>query len=162
MPVVGMLLPKTPAAVGAAAGAGGGMAVIDSTSSASDFVESWDLPADAHLCISWDYLYINTPDRMESSEDLAYEWLKRNRYKVRPDGSMTGTPLMLDLAPDLVTRMVAEEAAEEEERRTANSASSLAAAAAAEAEAEARAEAMEQMDREGLNEELDIPDVDLM
>jgi hypothetical protein len=154
-----MLLPKTPAGVGADAG---GVTVIDSLSVASDFIESWDLPEDAHLCISWDYLYINTPDRMESSEDLAYEWLKRNRYKVRPDGSMTGTPLKLELAPDLVTRMVAEEAAEAEERRSANSASSLAAAAAAEAEAAARAEAMEQMDREGLNEELDIPDVDLM
>lgn len=120
------------------------------------------MPDDAHLCISWDYLYINTPDKMESSEELAYEWLKRNRYKVRPDGTMTGTPLKLDLPADVVERMLAEEAAEQAERLNASSASLAAAAAAAEAEAQARAEAMEQMDREGLNEELDIPDVDLM
>lgn len=164
MPVVGLLVPTAEhAATVAAAGYGGvGAAATAMRESPGCWEESWDLPADAHLCISWDYLYVNVPERMESSEELAYEWLMRNRYKIRPDGTMTGTPEILALEPALRARMVAEEAAEAAERRSANSASFAAASAAAEAEAAARAEAMEQMDREGLNEELDIPDVDLM
>ena len=150
MPVVGLLVPE-PAA--AAAGAAPG---------AVTYRESWELPRDAHLCISWDHLYVNTPDNMESSEDLAYEWLKRNRYKLRSDGTMTGTPLRLELAPEEAARMRAEEAAEAAERANANSAAFAAAAAAADADAAARAEAMDQVDREGLNEELDIPEIDLM
>ncbi len=160
MPVVGLLRPLGAPAAAAVAG-GAATASAESASSRADMLyeESWDLPFDAHLCISWDYLYVATPDQMDSSEDLAYEWLKRNRYKLRPDGSMTGTPLRLDLDADEVARLIQQH--EEEERASYMLPSEAAAAAAAE-KAQAEKEALEQLEREGLSEELDIPDVDLM
>jgi len=142
VPVVGLLRPR-PLPAGA-------------PESKVELEETWDLPFDAHLCISWDYLYMATPDQMESSEDLSFEWLKRNRWKLQPDGSMVGTPLRMELGEEEVQRLVAEK--REDAANIYVSASDL---AARQAEAQEAREALEQQDREALSgEENDAPEVD--
>jgi len=121
----------------------------------ADWEETWDLPHDAHLCFSWDCVYVATPDQMEDVETLAYEWMKRNRYKLRSDGTMTGTPLRLELHPNEVARLQQEEAAEEARQWMPMDAAAI----QAKEEKEAREEALKEMEREALVEEgLDLPE----
>ena len=131
----------------------------------ADWEETWELPPDAYLCFSWDYAYVAAPEQLEDAETLAYEWLKRNRYKLRSDGSMLGTPLRLALDPEEVARLKEEEAEEDARRYDSSSKTPAApdgsAAQAALEEKQAMEEALKELDREALADELDSPEVDM-
>ena len=153
MPVVGLLRPRRQAA---AVGGGGEVAGEE-----EEMEETWDLPHDAHLVFAWNHVYVATPDQMETVEDLAYAYLLKYRYKLQPDGSMKGTPLRLDLPPEVSARLAAEKEREDRESRLAVfqplSPQEL---EARRAEAEESRRALEQEERETLDDTSDIPEVD--
>lgn len=111
-----------------------------------DMVETWDLPFEAQLCFAWDFVYVATPDQLETAEEMSWKWLCRNRWKLQPDGSMTGTPLRLEL--DDEQRRDIEEDLAEVDRKERKGAVDAALWGSAEAEVEAAREAMEQEERD--------------
>ena len=177
MPVVGLLRRKGQqprAAVPAGGGADDGELVLGRPAGAfdrpsgaalADWEETWELPPDAYLCFNWDYVYVASPEQLEDQETLAYEWLKRNRYKLRSDGTMVGTPLRLELDAAEVARLKEEEAEEDARRYDSSKGKSAAAPddSAVQAMLDERAameEALRELDREAAMEEIDAPEVD--
>jgi hypothetical protein len=118
------------------------------------------LPSDAQLIFEWDDVHVKTPDQMTSAEDLAYDWILRNRYKLKPDGSMTGTPLRLKLSPEFSAELAVAQA--EEDKRVYVSPSQLAELEARRAQEEADRLALEQDERGTLDDASDAPEVDTM
>lgn len=120
--------------------------------------ETWDLPHDADLVFESDKVFIATPDQLETPEDMAYNWLLRNRWKLQPDGSMTGTPLRLQLTPEFSAQLAAEKA--EQDKQTYFSPAQLQDLEARRAAEEADRLALEQEERETLDDSSDAPEVD--
>ena len=120
-----------------------------------EYVESWNLPHDAYLGISKDFLYVSTPNAMDSSEELVYKFLKKRRWNVRPDGSLKGNATKLQLTEDEVESMRIQEEYIYEKLENQGFMLTAEEVKKAEAEEEARAEAMDQWDKEALFDEFE-------
>jgi hypothetical protein len=120
-----------------------------------EYVESWNLPHDAYLCISKDFLYVSTPNAMDSSEELVYKFLKKRRWNVRPDGSLKGNATKLQLTADEVESMRIQEEYIYEKLENQGFMLTAEEVKKAEAEEEARTEAMEQWDKEAMFDEFE-------
>ena len=125
-----------------------------------EYVESWNLPHDAYLCIAKDFLYVSTPNAMDSSEELVYKFLKKRRWDVRPDGSVKGNASRVKLTEDDLESMRIQDAFIYD--RLENQGFTLSAEEVRKAEAaeDKRAEAMEQWDREALFDEFETEGFD--
>ena len=120
-----------------------------------EYVESWNLPHDAYLCIAKDFLYVSTPNAMDSSEELVYKFLKKRRWDVRPDGSLKGNATRLKLSEDDVESMRIQEEFIYEKLENQGFMLTPEEVRKTEAAEDARNEAMEQWDREGMFDEFE-------
>jgi hypothetical protein len=120
-----------------------------------EYVESWNLPHDAYLCIAKDFLYVSTPGAMDSSEELVYKFLKKRRWDVRPDGSLRGNATKLQLSEDDVESMRIQEEFIYEKLENQGFMLTPEEVKKTEAAEDARTEAMEQWDREGMFDEFE-------